>query len=50
MGLIFLLSPMYGNIIDYAKSGDLAQVKTCVENGADVNIETKNGDMMRKSK
>ena len=38
-----LLNPLYGNIIDRAYKGDLAGVQKCVENGADINFENKNG-------
>ena len=41
LGSILLLSPMYGNIVEYSKIGDLEQVKTCIQNGADINIKDK---------
>ena len=39
LGSILLFSPIYGDIFKYTELGDLAKVKTCVQKGADVNLQ-----------
>jgi len=43
LGSILLLSPMYGNIIEYAEQGNLKGIQECIRNGANVNAKDNKG-------